>query len=89
MSEEQQRIAIAEACGWCRSTDNSRWVDPKGSNVRFPELPDYLSDLNAMHSAEQTLTTEESKRYDQLLSVRASSQERAKAFLTIKNLWKD
>lgn len=64
MSPEAQRIAIAEACGWngpfwscynpatgtqCLAT----WTD----FLRNPKyVPDYLSDLNAMHEAEKTLS---------------------------------
>jgi hypothetical protein len=42
MKPEQQRIAIAEACGW-----------GVFANTRPTDLPDYCSDLNAMHEAEK------------------------------------
>jgi hypothetical protein len=60
MNKEQQRIAIAEACGW-------EWKNSKDGGVKFwsngdifyawkdTELPDYLNDLNAMHEAINTL----------------------------------
>lgn len=57
MTEEQIRIAIAEACGWKREFDGNHeepewyWIppnDPDGDG----ELPDYCNDLNAMHEAE-------------------------------------
>lgn len=59
MTESEQRISIAEFCGW------SGWAFGKGhpqhipknkrdgSNAEYP--PDYLHDLNAMHEAEMTL----------------------------------
>ena len=66
MKPEQQRIAIAEACGWTRC----EYVESIGLAKGFPplnnppsygtyengmaQLPDYLNDLNAMHEAEQT-----------------------------------
>jgi len=58
MNEEQQRIAIAEACGWkpmecrnCRPKPCSCDTDKPNHN----SPPNYLNDLNAMHEAEQTL----------------------------------
>jgi hypothetical protein len=65
MKPEQQRIAIAEACGW---TETEAWLDGRrcferaesNSGWDFDSLPDYLNDLNAMHEAEETL--QESQR---------------------------
>lgn len=60
MKPEQQRAAIAEACGWRYpgSTDLKfeswkHWIPPLGSHQRT--VPDYLNDLNAMHEAEKVL----------------------------------
>jgi len=57
MKPEQQRIAIAEACGWFHM--NSCWHFPNGAKATADggpdNVPDYLNDLNAMHEAEQTL----------------------------------
>jgi hypothetical protein len=53
MTPKQQRIAIAEACGW---TGISDW-GAGGINGKHPKepwtevIPDYLNDLNAIHSA--------------------------------------
>jgi hypothetical protein len=65
MNTEQQRIAIAKACGWTAQEDKDRFwraVDASGDmthelwlcerNVWFAGTPDYLNDLNAMHEAE-------------------------------------
>jgi hypothetical protein len=68
MTPEQQRIAIAEACGWKNHdhpdvmqfkqgwTMPEKWcMDPKGV-LRFNhDRPNYLNDLNAMHEAEKVL----------------------------------
>ena len=64
MNPEQQRIAIAEACGWKR-VNNPRGsllpmefkVDSIGDVWTCLEtrMPDYLNDLNAMHKAEQSI----------------------------------
>ena len=68
MNPDQQRIAIAEACGW-----RIKRRDITGFNVWEPDaklpaqlcnnlenkIPDYLKDLNAMHDAENVLTNEQ------------------------------
>ena len=67
MKPDEQRIAIAEACGWtdCHKSLASNQEQepherclignpPKG--IVHRRLPDYLNDLNAMHEAEQVLT---------------------------------
>ena len=67
MTPEQQRIAIAEACGWTAEQDSNGywkavkqkdaavelWLSEK--NVWSVGIPDYLNDLNAMHEAEKVL----------------------------------
>lgn len=71
MTPEEQRIAIAEACGW--KTPNPRhytkstpvhplwkhrpeWDGVKHSATSSPvAIPDYLNDLNAMAQAEATV----------------------------------
>ena len=69
MKPEQQRIAIAEACGWrIASTKKYAWVaiNPQNMECAWSSqagvinereassyLPDYLNDLNAMHEAEK------------------------------------
>lgn len=63
MKPEEQRIVIAEACGFVPMYQNCSWETqvwhvPGGTfdkleNCRvFESLPDYLNDLNAMHEAE-------------------------------------
>jgi uncharacterized protein len=63
MTPEQQRIAIAKACGYTEDERNTGkhgakekgwWIRSRfclGDNC----LPQYLHDLNAMHEAEKTL----------------------------------
>jgi hypothetical protein len=64
MNKEKQRIAIAEICGYNRTSSVSgigpAWA--KGAEY-FTRLPDYLNDLNAMHEAEKTLTDEQIARW--------------------------
>lgn len=56
MNPEQQRIAIAEACGkW-----HYGWPHEYMSQIdRLRHIPDYLHDLNAMHEAEKVLTVDQ------------------------------
>jgi hypothetical protein len=62
MNKEQQRIKIAEACGFTVVSDGithcltpcdfGGMYTPEGKLLK--KTPDYLNDLNAMHEAEQT-----------------------------------
>ena len=68
MTPEKQRIAIAEACGWnsIREQDYDHgysgndvcqmWMGLNPDSDEFEQLPDYLTDLNAMHEAEKVLS---------------------------------
>jgi hypothetical protein len=80
MSPEQQRIAIAEACGWQYNIEGiyESWFDPAGSEWQVMHrwqtykdgtdiLPDYLADLNAMHGAEKMLESNQEQSYFELL----------------------
>jgi hypothetical protein len=63
MNPENQRVAIAEACGWrLFSQFKNLWAPPR-SVVEYDcdacPLPDYLNDLNAMHDAEKVLTDDQ------------------------------
>ena len=68
MTPEQQRIKIAEACGWKfhpltehpytqeeKAAAIMCWVRPGNDSWRTGCVPDYLNDLNAMHEAEKVL----------------------------------
>tara|TARA_R110000868_G_scaffold109256_4_gene297331 strand:- start:706 stop:1059 length:354 start_codon:yes stop_codon:yes gene_type:complete len=73
MTPEQQRIAIAEACGW--GSQPAKQVDaPWGVSARKPDwqflhqLPDYLNSLDAMHEAEKVLNAKLAVWYLQKLT---------------------
>lgn len=62
------------------------------------QLPDYLSDLNAMHEAEKILNTNQAADYCELLRpiicgcwrlVHATAAQRAEAFLKTLGLWEE
>ena len=61
MNTEQQRIAIAEACGyinvrmWGESCIASMGMNAEGKYWGSLGVPDYLNDLNAMHEVEKTM----------------------------------
>lgn len=102
MTPEQQRIAIAEACGWKwhSKMKGSIKVWDNGLDYVFydSELPDYLNDLNAMHDAENVLTNEQWWLFVKFLTeirgggtalcISANAAQRAEAFLKTLNLWK-
>ena len=71
MNTEDQRICIAEACGWTELPIGRVWVKDGyhatiGGNY-CTQLPDYLNDLNAMHEAEKVLTGEQLLTYRDFL----------------------
>jgi hypothetical protein len=75
MTEEQQRIAIAEACGWTLKKGIRAWNRPNNNGWDLIEqLPDYLNDLNAMHEAWQLLTHEQKLAYRREIALIASRE---------------
>jgi hypothetical protein len=82
MTPEQQRIAIAEACGFKLGTFTIKtcWFDDCVSDgrekvlfaehfINGPEVrvPDYLNDLNAIHEAEEAMTEKQRLDYSNQL----------------------
>lgn len=69
MTPEEQRIAIAKACGWRRAlTHRGIFFYCEGQEEYFPNVPDYLNDLNAMHEAEKVLNEKQQVWYLQRLT---------------------
>ena len=71
MTQEQQRIAIAEACGWKNCAGDSGFTTrykgtPSETTVRVT-LPDYINDLNAMHEAVKMLNYDQRNKYLNIL----------------------
>jgi len=98
MNAEEQRIAIAKACGWGESAFG-KW---HRHGVILPDPmnpPDYLNDLNAMHEAEEVLTDLNLYRKFLYLVVLedpsntsnepawATAAQRAEAFLRTIGVW--
>ena len=100
MKPEQQRIAIAEACGWYDLVKQDVSLfgkhEPESQKTFELDVPDYLNDLNAMHEAEKVkiIGTEYESDYCMYLYENAhqcfaTAPQRAEAFLRTLNLWKD
>jgi hypothetical protein len=98
MKPEQQRITIAEACGWTKISD---WK-AAGINGQHPTepwtevIPDYLHDLNAMHKAEKWLIEDDQHAYGCYCidlqeeygnTVHLTAAQRAEAFLRTIGKW--
>jgi len=97
MKPEQQRIAIAEACGWHCNQFGLWGIDFVDGVSGSP--PDYLNDLNAMHEAEKILTAQQRRSYVNCLfnlpvsecesNTFATAAQRAKAFLRTIGKWEE
>jgi hypothetical protein len=103
MKPEQQRKAIAEACGWKYVPEDIPeypWQDREGEASRH--CPDYLNDLNAMHEAEKTLNQNLAAEYARMLTstawqseqptfapMTATAAQRAESFLRTINKWEE
>jgi len=101
MTDQQQRIAIAEACGWSEISDwkaaGINGLHPSGQWTEV--IPNYTSDLNAMHEAEKVLTAEQRRSYVNCIfnlpvsecesNTFATAAQRAKAFLRTIGKWED
>ena len=60
MTDQEQNIAVAKACGWKKvyqgPEPDDRWITPDGLRYATTSaIPDYGTDLNAMHEAEKVL----------------------------------
>lgn len=102
MNPEEQRIAIAKACGWAEY-DIGWGRKHEFGYVILRQLPDYLNDLNAMRGALLTLPDDapwsyylsqviweedRTKLVTDMMRAKATAAQMARAFLEIKGLWK-
>lgn len=98
MNHDDQRIAIAEFCGWEHMVTIPApwWANWRCDNKFRKEIPDYLNDLLAMADAEKMLTEKERAKYRNYLLDRlqtnwgfATAAQRAEAFLRTIEKWED
>jgi hypothetical protein len=107
MTDEQINAAIAEACGWTEigECENGgfrlRGLPSDRFEAHRKPIPNYCTDLNAMHEAEKTLTDYEQiyayvdylqNRDDWhthllLLATHITARQRAEAFLRTLGKW--
>jgi hypothetical protein len=101
MTDNEIRIAIAEACGWSKfmmGTGVPPGHEKEWSDYVHP-LPDYPNDLNAMHEAEKMLIGDQRlEYYGHLLkssgnseiknTIQSTARQRAEAFLRTIGKWK-
>jgi hypothetical protein len=71
MTQEQQRIKIAEACGWIPNPKPHTakildWLHVPSGNTSY-DPPNYPEDLNAMHEVEKTLNDDDLYLYGNIL----------------------
>jgi len=103
MTDEQINRAIAEACGW-KWVQSYQWTDSNGLNAFSWDIPNYCSDLNAMHEAEKVLTKEQVREYQcfmydmaceihtthgRWMPYSATARYRAEAFLRALGKWEE
>lgn len=113
MTDEQINQRIAEACGWTEIHDSGPWHHhklwgypperPGQSGNAYKYMPDYCTDLNAMHEAEKVLLKEWKDgcvlwlEYTHKLmlacsahlSEHATARQRAEAFLRTLGKWEE
>lgn len=104
MSPEDQRIAIAQACGWVFKEGGVFYH----SSGLLKHIPDYPNDLNAMHEAEKTLNAQQAEDFtahlanaaqmkrtkatvnsDYFIVAHATAPQRAEAFLRTIGKWQE
>ena len=107
MNDEEINRAIAEHLGWIVPDGCANWrTRPDGKMVFFnplseqDPLPNYCGDLNAMHEAENTLTSVQCSFYTYSMrevitehdasrrTWHATARQRAEAFLRVVGKWR-
>ena len=82
MTNEEIRIAIAEACGWTGIRGETGYPTLRACELGdYQTLPNYPECLNAMHGAEATLPDELRLQYRKNLNLAANG-------LSLGRLWK-
>lgn len=112
MTDKQINAAIAEACGWTDIRNSGIWHNfapwglppqvesPKETSsdyISVPNfVPNYCTDLNAMHEAEGTLSLKRLYKLEAHLKqiagavcFRATARQRAEAFLRTLGKWEE
>lgn len=100
MTNEQINAAIAEVCGWteigiCDCGFKIGGMPPYRS-AHKKHIPDYCTDLNEMHDAEEAIAGvlwrdyfERLQRHGNGFGIRATARQRAEAFLRVIGKWEE
>ncbi len=106
MTDEQINEVIAPIHGWDLDPEEAHEWESRGSWVKSPrgqmkgryEIPNYCTDLNAMHEAEMTLPTLPDNRRSEfrwrlglicVQPIHATARQRAEAFLRTLGKWEE
>jgi hypothetical protein len=98
MTDEQINAAIAEACGLKKPCRKVKLNDKGFFVTQHAKLPNYCTDLNAMHEAESVLTEHQNESiYPRNLGawrnptkpIYATARQRAEAFLRTLGKWEE
>lgn len=103
MTYEQINQRIAEACGWTEIQNTMDGCYGLKSPTRgYIRIPDYCTDLNAMHQAEsildedcrngfrlELLNVTDSKHFGCFEHIHATARQRAEAFLRTLDKWEE
>jgi hypothetical protein len=104
MTPEQQRITIAEFCGWtdiepctCHNGQTRGFQPIKGAHKKH--TPDYLNDLNSMHEAEKVIRNNQRGDFsihlqritggEWFLCYNSTAAQRAEALLKTIGKWEE
>lgn len=100
MTDTQINAAIADACGWTVELSHLQSGIDAIRDENRRSLPNYSTDLNAMHEAESILTTDQFYLYSSWIDKLAPKNEyraflgatarlRAEAFLRTLGKWEE
>lgn len=102
MTDKQINAAIAEACGWTEIQNTMDGCYGLKSPTRgYIRIPDYCTDLNAMHEAEKIMTKDQWEDFvDYLVNdwstpdpwkevCHTTARQRAEAFLRTLGKWEE
>jgi len=112
MTNKQINAAIADACGWKLQGSQKHqeatkgWqfghtfaIDPSGKLISRNAIPDYCTDLNAMHEAEKVLQNQFTPMIEEAYwrnlqwvkphPIYATARQRAEAFLRTLGKWEE
>jgi hypothetical protein len=109
MTDEQINQRIAEACGWTDIHDSGPWhnntlwgyppIKPGQGGNAYKYLPNYCTNLNAMHEAEKVLQNQFAAMIEEAYwrnlqwvkphPIYATARQRAEAFLRTLGKWEE